>query len=208
MDYDTESAKSDQIAAKARAPSKDCWNTCDYPSECRWGQRFGIRAPAGDAFTTVNVKPSTPTPPPQLQPPKTFEDMLLLEGRSEDLNVNGKAGKCKPDFWSALMANATRRKHTQPSSPLAIHTEVAPEAATQDLDGDILMGNFQLVSPVVTLKDIIRKGAWRSVKASNRVEVKQADSVSDVTNCGGEFEFPVLERVKSRDSGYCSWPDL
>ncbi|KAF1979509.1 hypothetical protein BU23DRAFT_636530 [Bimuria novae-zelandiae CBS 107.79] len=24
---------------------RHCWNNCDYPSECRWGRRFGMHSP-------------------------------------------------------------------------------------------------------------------------------------------------------------------
>jgi hypothetical protein len=31
-------------------PKKDCWNRCDYPSECRWGKQFGVATPVQTSF--------------------------------------------------------------------------------------------------------------------------------------------------------------
>ncbi|KAF2487151.1 hypothetical protein BDY17DRAFT_319713 [Neohortaea acidophila] len=28
------------------AKKKDCWDSCDYPSECRWGRQFGVATPS------------------------------------------------------------------------------------------------------------------------------------------------------------------
>lgn len=43
-------------------PVKDCWNRCDYPSECRWGKQFGVDTPLQPTFPTLNRVPSTPNP--------------------------------------------------------------------------------------------------------------------------------------------------
>ena len=41
---------------KSQAPTKkDCWEKCDYPSECRWGKQFGVKTP------TAPTVPSTTT---------------------------------------------------------------------------------------------------------------------------------------------------
>lgn len=37
--------------------AKDCWNKCDYPSECRWGKQYGVPTPV------VSVSPATFTVP-------------------------------------------------------------------------------------------------------------------------------------------------
>ncbi len=52
---------------------KDCWATCDYPSECRWGKAYGVQSPVVPATTAVPEKkakverPATPT----------FDDILI-----------------------------------------------------------------------------------------------------------------------------------
>jgi hypothetical protein len=79
---------------------KDCWNTCDYPSECRWGRRFGIHTPLADTFPST-----TPEPEPAQH---------IQEGTFPPTD-----GTNKPDIWNALIASANRRKSIPPSSPLA-----------------------------------------------------------------------------------------
>ncbi|KAI5199449.1 hypothetical protein E4T39_06235 [Aureobasidium subglaciale] len=32
-------------------PVKDCWNRCDYPSDCRWGKQFGVDTPLQASFS-------------------------------------------------------------------------------------------------------------------------------------------------------------
>lgn len=69
---------------------KDCWDRCDYPSECRWGKQFGVQTPT--TLTAAMVVPSTkerktesPPTPPALQeenitaakPKTSFDDILL-----------------------------------------------------------------------------------------------------------------------------------
>ncbi|KAH0365936.1 hypothetical protein KCU65_g5652, partial [Aureobasidium melanogenum] len=47
---------------RTATPIKDCWNHCDYPSECRWGKQFGVDTPLQSAFPTLDRVPSTPNP--------------------------------------------------------------------------------------------------------------------------------------------------
>lgn len=64
--------------AGARGPTdagaKDCWNTCDYPSECRWGKQYGVSTP-------VVSPPSPPSRPTAPSAPTTaesgFADILI-----------------------------------------------------------------------------------------------------------------------------------
>ncbi|PSN64360.1 hypothetical protein BS50DRAFT_459653, partial [Corynespora cassiicola Philippines] len=92
-----------------------CWNTCDYPSECRWGKRFGVHTPVAAGFPTSErttlVEPSSPAP-------TTFEGILKPEICKESTSTAGKKTE-KKDLWDALIASATRRRSVPPSSPLA-----------------------------------------------------------------------------------------
>jgi len=65
-------------------PEKDCWGTCDYPSECRWGKQFG--AAQTQAQAQVVVSPATISPPPPPPPPSSMVDEPVandLEARSK-----------------------------------------------------------------------------------------------------------------------------
>jgi hypothetical protein len=120
-------------------PAKDCWNVCDYPSECRWGKRFGIHTPITTTFPTIEL----PTPPPPYPAPSTtFEGILKPENCKE-------VKKEKTDFWGALVASATRRKSHPPGSPLASVSEesegsslVGEQPLLRDGDGDVVMTSF------------------------------------------------------------------
>lgn len=64
---------------------KDCWNRCDYPSECRWGKQFGVQTPVVPQTilpsTPVEKGDVTPLPAPttekEKKPATTFEDILI-----------------------------------------------------------------------------------------------------------------------------------
>ncbi|CAK4033182.1 Hypothetical predicted protein [Lecanosticta acicola] len=67
---------------------KDCWNRCDYPSECRWGKQFGVQTlvvPATVVPSTPAEQPEaeqpTPLPAPttdkEKKPATTFDDILI-----------------------------------------------------------------------------------------------------------------------------------
>lgn len=45
---------------------KDCWNACDYPSECRWGKQFGVATPV------VTVAPAPPVLVPSSPEPESI----------------------------------------------------------------------------------------------------------------------------------------
>ncbi|KAF2000585.1 hypothetical protein P154DRAFT_545630 [Amniculicola lignicola CBS 123094] len=149
---------------------KDCWNMCDYPSECRWGRQFGVHTPLTPIFPTIPIEP----PPDNT----TFEGILKGEN-VKDVHTTTKEGKQekseKLDFWGALLASATRRRSVPPSSPLSnVPEEVEPEIEMErvederDRDGDVIMGSTEPAlssvaasltssAPVVLVKDIIKK---------------------------------------------------
>lgn len=229
---------SDGTPAQTTTPPKDCWNMCDYPSECRWGKRFGVHTPVVEQMA-VTLPPiesfQAPTTSSSSSPPTTFDGILKAENCAE--GKREKKGE-KTDFWGALVASATRRKGVPASSPLAREADVVGEVATEtaagrpsDKDGDVVMGNGDLdlaalqagstatlsgapvaatpsmtrSASVVSLKDIIRKGAKRS-KASVRLPgIKEKVGAELYEQALGELG-PV-EKVKSRDSGYQSTPE-
>lgn len=118
---------------------KDCWNTCDYPSECQWGRSFGIHTPLTPAFPTPQVSP------PLAEHPE--EGVLKAENCKEAEQTESE----KSDFWGALIASAKRRKSVTGTSPLA--EEVGTSSLTAevntlssfsppvDSDGDIEMSS-------------------------------------------------------------------
>ena len=63
------------VAEATPAPTdfwtKDCWNTCDYPSECRWGKQFGQQQTRAQSCSQPSTSPTTASPPP---PPASMVD--------------------------------------------------------------------------------------------------------------------------------------
>ena len=64
--------------------AKDCWGTCDYPSECRWGKQYGVATP---------TLPPPPVPEKDTVRPKTkFEDILLTIPEIESVSETESEG--------------------------------------------------------------------------------------------------------------------
>ncbi|KAF2653008.1 hypothetical protein K491DRAFT_780616 [Lophiostoma macrostomum CBS 122681] len=181
---------------------KDCWNTCDYPSECRWGRKFGVHTPLSAEFPTL-IKPpsgaqgssplSTSSSSPSLvsSSSSSFSSSssssaggataanTTFEGILKSENVHAPTTSTSPsksktertDFWGALLASASRRKSTPPSSPLcnvpeeaepsSLSTSLSPSTSnassasntstaagtSRDREGDILMMNATSAAP-------------------------------------------------------------
>jgi len=198
---------------------KDCWNTCDYPSECRWGKKFGIHTPTPNTSTFPILELcSEPISPSSSTKSEHVEGVLKTE------NVAGLE-QDKADFWGALIASAKRRKSETPSSPLA-------SVAEEDEDGDTVMtspssssDSSPSTSPTTVgsaamdmLKDLMKRKTARKERTaptlsrahSNPVGVPELEVPKPVLRlknedqvCLSEGEaflegFEPLERVRSR----------
>lgn len=141
---------------------KDCWNTCDYPSECRWGKQFGTQqtqAQAQVAIASTVVPPALPPPPYTVsepvakdleQPSKTTEKLSstpatieeLPEAESdqhmhEETSTTAQETTKKPTF-DDLLESAKRRKRRSAGplhSPLASNPVSPIEQEQQDSQG-------------------------------------------------------------------------
>lgn len=68
---------------------KDCWGTCDYPSECRWGKQFGTQQTQAQAAVAVAphvVVPSVPPPPPSMVAEPAARDLEQPSKSAEKLS--------------------------------------------------------------------------------------------------------------------------
>ncbi|KAF2213733.1 hypothetical protein CERZMDRAFT_83841 [Cercospora zeae-maydis SCOH1-5] len=83
-------ARSASISSKASknyweksqtALKKDCWERCDYPSECRWGKQYGVKTPTVPASVLPKTAPKSEDKhnleKKEAEPKTTFEDILL-----------------------------------------------------------------------------------------------------------------------------------
>lgn len=101
---------------------KDCWNTCDYPSECRWGKQYGVATP-----NSAVVVPSTSAEAKAVnnkQNSKTsFDDILLsLDIENPD----------SPDYLEPLTASSTTRPASDPASEGKSVTEGETKMTSRD----------------------------------------------------------------------------
>ncbi|OAG03510.1 uncharacterized protein CC84DRAFT_1218825 [Paraphaeosphaeria sporulosa] len=121
---------------RSRTPRKDCWNTCDYPSECRWGKQFGVHTSLESVVTLPPIEPLLPPPP---------TEGIVKPDNCKEVKQDKKD---KTDFWGALIASATSRKSVPPSCPPASNIDIGGEkadyATVSDKDGGVIMGNGDL----------------------------------------------------------------
>ncbi|CAI6335224.1 unnamed protein product [Periconia digitata] len=227
--YSSSSASSGSEDAQSQGSQalqeKDCWNACDYPSECRWGKRFGVHTPTSATFPTFEIvsASSVSNAPPTSDPSPaavttTTATTKAVEGVLNPENYQPDLGKkpLKTDLWDALVASATRRKSVPPSSPLASVAEEPgvndPSVVEKDRDGDVVMScseeqasSSQAFSPPATSALASLKGVFRR---SSKIYSKSVRRGTEVKDAGLVDELTPLERVKSRDSGYHSNQDL
>jgi hypothetical protein len=129
------------------APEKDCWGTCDYPSECRWGKQFGTAQTQAQAHVVALSAVAAPPPPPPaslvaeavakdlerpsrtaeklLSQPETIVEMTDIDEqtdhRHEESSTTVQETTKKPTF-DDLLESAKRRKRRSAGplhSPLA-----------------------------------------------------------------------------------------
>jgi hypothetical protein len=119
---------------------KDCWGTCDYPSECRWGKQFGAQQSQAQA---VSVLPPPSPPQPvvneleQKTGGKSLEKLPTTVKEVEmDSSATTTAQETKKKFTlDDLLESAKRRKRGSagpPPSPLASN----PPEAEQTQEGE------------------------------------------------------------------------
>lgn len=98
---------------------KDCWNTCDYPSECKWGNKFGIHTPVESGFPVVEADAKTTLN----SHANTTSKGTLTTGNYEDAKTLRKNETM--NLWTALVASVERRKNGsgRTASPLSVVTQ-------------------------------------------------------------------------------------
>ncbi|KAL6707853.1 hypothetical protein ACN47E_003753 [Coniothyrium glycines] len=202
---------------------KDCWNTCDYPSECRWGKQFGVCSPVENDFSSTTTAAMTLLTAP-------LDTCVALERKDED-------------FWDAILASAERRKggEARVSSPLSVIPEEAEmtESTAQvmadalpgeeigvDMDGDVLMTDSAAVmaqngtvtvtvgeaSPAIkSLRATMARRKSRRRSSSQRVVGSETvdDTPPELISVGrveylqeqiASESLPLLQRVSSREA--------
>lgn len=133
---------------------KDCWNKCDYPSECRWGRRFGVHSPIFESIAQKSDRqsdsPSDDTEKPNDMPVlyRCMEEPITpnfaLNNKTQasidmDVNMDVEHDEAGINIWDALLASAERRRKERCASPLSTISEEEEEEthALFELDTDV-----------------------------------------------------------------------
>jgi len=106
---------------------KDCWNTCDYPSECRWGKQFSAQQTRAQSCSSVpSSTPSTapPAPPPASmvaepaardlgQPSSSFDGLSSIPATIEEATeTDVESSSASAAVTAATVQEATTKKPT------------------------------------------------------------------------------------------------
>ncbi|CBX94322.1 predicted protein [Plenodomus lingam JN3] len=130
---------------------KDCWNNCSYPSECRWGKKYGVRTPVESVFpstdlaeisTTYSSSPSAQEAEADSMPTlnRALENVVsptLLASSLETIRTTTTTTTSNStstsrtrtskdaEFWTSLIASSERRKKgtSHIASPLSVVME-------------------------------------------------------------------------------------
>ena len=139
--------------------SKDCWNDCSYPSECRWGKQYGVDTPVVASMPVTITVPSSPATSPEPESDqlgKTSFDEILLDVPSSTIDLDprdsseelkhadttpSEANTKKPSMDDLLESVKRRKRRSagQVPSPLASNppspttTEPSPSSTAQVL---------------------------------------------------------------------------
>lgn len=193
------------VAARPVLLHKDCWNRCDYPSECRWGKQFGVDTPVQVSFPTLDRVASVPSPDTIAEfvdvdmsdapaPPKTdFKDILTAEQQQvvaetiDGVDVDEVVAHTPTPALSDLanLVFRAQRRHSRtevPSSPLSVVEDGPRQRITRSSSRETLRraveGGIGAIAGLV--------GGWRSNSAPPTSERRQLDRADDGdTEMGG-----------------------
>ncbi|KAI4723956.1 hypothetical protein E4T49_08318 [Aureobasidium sp. EXF-10728] len=187
--------------AESLRPVKDCWNRCDYPSECRWGKQFGVDTPLQTTFPTLESVASVPNPnntstshttdveTTDATLPKTqFKDILTAEQQqlaAETIDgVDIEETSCSQPHTPtpaladlASLVSRAQRRHSRTeiaASPLAtsdLHRPSVTRTSSRESLRRAVEGGINVLTGIV--------GTWRSYSAPP-VGRKRDDEVVDV----------------------------
>jgi hypothetical protein len=146
---------------------KDCWNGCDYPSECRWGKQFREAQLQAQAQAQVVVAPPPPPPPSMAaepvakdleQPGKSFENLSSLPTMIEEmpeaetiaphdhshdhLSATAQESIKKPTFDDLLESSERRRRRSAGPLPSALASNPPEQEETPIVSAHTLQKAF------------------------------------------------------------------
>ncbi|KAF2233781.1 hypothetical protein EV356DRAFT_196874 [Viridothelium virens] len=130
----TRSGTSTPDSAIAMSPSrssrshKDCWNRCDYPSECRWGTESTTASQSSTPVISPQRSSTPTTSPPVSQ--VTFDTILGHDESNQENDVAPSSqsptrNALSTEFWQSILSATRGRRATSSGrfepSPLRLH---------------------------------------------------------------------------------------
>lgn len=214
-------------SARSPGPVKDCWNRCDYPSECRWGKQFSVDTPLQSTFPTLDRVPSVSNPntsssdlvdvdmddapnPPTTLPKTHFRDILTAEQQqvvAETIDGVELEETCSHPHTPtpaladlAGLVSRAQRRHSRseiPASPLADSRPRVTRSSSRESLRRAVEGGIGVIAGIV---------GWRSYSAppvGRRKDETAADEDVDMVDVelspsGSERG---IERVRRKSLG-------
>jgi len=187
IDAGVSSHTSSWRVAKPLRPVKDCWNRCDYPSECRWGKQFGVDTPVQASFPSLDRVPSIPnlnepatsdnadvemSDAPAELPKTEFKHILTAEQQTVAETIDGVDSEAATHSHNpspaladlaGLVSRAQRRhSRSETSSPLATNksqqrSTMVTRSSSRESLRRAVEGGIGVIAGIV--------GSWRSASA-------------------------------------------
>jgi hypothetical protein len=136
------------LKAKKDFWAKDCWNTCDYPSECRWGKQYGVQTPevpctpstraeerakASGAATFDDVLMDTWGP--LLPVVKHLEQMVVDKSEcvvAKSTSARSREGDKKPSMDDLVASVKRRKRKSDGALPSTLGSNPSPPMTTEE----------------------------------------------------------------------------
>ncbi|KAI5363859.1 hypothetical protein Slin15195_G095160 [Septoria linicola] len=151
-----------QSPLEKKEKKKNCWDACDYPSECRWGKQFGVKTPT---VVTASIA-ATPAASNSVmeddeetkadQPKTSFEDILL------ELSQSALGTSASSDSSSADITDL----------PLSVEEEAAEPAYLEPLSPTRSQRQKSVTegeTPKVSMDDLLESVKRRKRRSSGQI---------------------------------------
>ena len=160
--------------------AKDCWRNCDYPSECRWGNKVARKVeqfsptildspPNNKVIVELEGTPVDLKKQQQQQIPATTFDVLLSAINHPSVALQ------------SFLGSPTRKKSTiKRKSPLKLHTVIE-----EDEEGDLIMANSAEAIP----SPLTKCAAEQVAQLSADLSVPPPQASVQRKSCFEDFEF-------------------
>ncbi|KAI9673866.1 MAG: hypothetical protein M1817_002072 [Caeruleum heppii] len=116
---------------EASGTDKDCWHQCDYPSECRWGHKIGLKSEKPQTTVEVEKRAKVSRSPKVEDFKSTTNDniveQVVLAVQQKSKGSGLRLSPIKEEITNEILS---------PTSPLRQHYQLPPLETFDDVDTD------------------------------------------------------------------------